>query len=408
MRQRLVALAKHPLLFALYIPAVIFSTAMGVMGPVLPLYAADFGVPYGVVGLVVAAETLGTLLGDVPAGMLMPRLGKKRLMILGLGLYGTMITGLYFVRSIWAVAVLLALGGAGWAFFGVSRHAYVADSVAVAQRGRAIAVFGGTFRIGRFLGPALGGAVAGQFGLRVPFLIVGLLALGGLIFVWRFAEADDHPDQSGAAPPVRTSIRELLRAHYRTLAAAGGAQFLAQMTRAGWRTIIPLFAADVIGLDVAQIGLVISAMSAVDMALFMPTGWIMDRWGRKFAIVPSFALQAVGLALIPLTSGFASLLAVGLIIGFGNGLGAGTMMTLGADLAPPRARGEFLGVWRLIGDTGAATGPLVAGAVADVLSLPATALVAAVGGVLAALTFVRIVPETLRREARPVAGDPPQ
>ena len=65
------------------------------------------------------------------------------------------------------------------------------------------------------------------------------------------------------------------------------------------------------------------------------------------------------MALIPLTGSFAALLAATSLIGFGNGLGSGTMLTLGADLAPPKGEGmgAFLGLWRLIGDTGHTSAP---------------------------------------------------
>ncbi len=391
-------LLRHPLLLELYVPAVLFATAVGITGPLLPLYAADFNVPYGVIGLVLAAETVGTLVGDVPAGMLIKRLGQKRIMALGIGLNGLMVTGLYAAPNIYAAAVLLFFGGMGWALFGVSRHAFVVGSVTPENRGRAIAIFGGTFRLGRLVGPALGGVIAAGFGLRAPFLLYGVLNGAALLLVLFFT-TDRTPTTAGgqadSPPPLLTMLRE----HHRSLIVAGGGQLLAQMTRASWRIIIPLFGADMLGLSVDQIGLIVSAMAAVDTALFMPTGVIMDRWGRKFAIVPSFLLQALGLALVPLTSGFAGLLGASLVIGFGNGLGAGTMMTLGADLAPENAQGEFLGVWWLIGDVGVTTGPLAAGAVADLLALPATALVSAGVGLTAALVFVFFVPETARHRA---------
>jgi MFS family permease len=168
------------------------------------------------------------------------------------------------------------------------------------------------------------------------------------------------------------------------------------MVRTGRGVLIPLYGGDVLGLDVASIGWISSLASAIDMLLFYPVGMIMDRFGRKFAIVPSFFVQGVGLCLIPLTGGFASLAAVAGLIGFGNGLGSGTMMTLGADLAPESSRGEFLGIWRLIGDLGFMSGPLLAGAVAGALALPAAALVMGGSGLTATLIFTFLVPETAK------------
>jgi MFS-type transporter involved in bile tolerance (Atg22 family) len=70
------------------------------------------------------------------------------------------------------------------------------------------------------------------------------------------------------------------------------------------------------------------------------------------------------------------------------------MMTLGADLAPPGATGEFLGLWRLVGDAGAVGGPLAVGVMASGLGLEESAFALAGVGVAAALTLAFLVRET--------------
>jgi MFS family permease len=189
----------------------------------------------------------------------------------------------------------------------------------------------------------------------------------------------------------------MLRAQRGVLAPAGAGQLFAQMIRAGRGIVIPLYAADVLGLDVDAIGYIASLSSAIDTMLFYPAGVIMDRLGRKFAIVPSFLLQAVGMSLVPLTGSFVGLLLAATLIGLGNGLGSGSMMTLGADLAPEHERGEFLGVWRWIGDVGMSGGPLIVGSIADAIALPAATLIMAGAGLVAGCIFALLVPETLKR-----------
>ena len=88
---------------------------------------------------------------------------------------------------------------------------------------------------------------------------------------------------------------------------------------------------------------------------------------------------------------------------FANGLSSGTMMTLGSDLAPHSARGEFLGMWRLVGDGGVMGGPAVVGGIADLLSLPAAALVLSGAGLAAAGIFTFFVPETLVKRKKKIA-----
>jgi MFS family permease len=137
-----------------------------------------------------------------------------------------------------------------------------------------------------------------------------------------------------------------------------------------------------------------SLSAFVDVALFYPAGVIMDKFGRKYAIVPRFTLQALGLLIIPFATGFAGLLLAATITGMGNGLSSGTMMTLGSDLAPKESLGEFLGLWRLIGDGGFTGGPVIVGAIADVLALGPAAIVMAVIGLASAGLFAFGVPET--------------
>jgi MFS family permease len=146
---------------------------------------------------------------------------------------------------------------------------------------------------------------------------------------------------------------------------------------------------------VATLGTIISVSAAVDMALFYPAGLLMDRLGRRYASIPSFLVMGAGMALLPLSGGALGLFLATVVMGLGNGLGSGAMLTLGADLAPKEGAGEFFGLWRLIGDAGQLSGPLVVGAVADALGLGAAALILAASGVLAAGTIYAFVAETL-------------
>ncbi len=405
---RIQRVLRHPLILPFYLPSLILAFSQGLLIPVLPLYAKGFKASYGLIGLVVAGESLGRLVGDVPAGMLLRRLSKRgrrgnaHAMLWGLG--GAMLStvALFWARSIPEVIVYRLLAGFTNAIYNIARHAYIAETIKAGRRGRAIAMLGGVFRIGSFVGPMVGGAIAARTTLRVPFLAVSAAYLLAWLVVAFLALRDQD---EGVATQNFVSLQqekgghllEVLKSRYRVLISAGAAQTFAQMIRAGRRVIIPLYAADVIGLDVQTIGLIIGISSAVDMTLFYPAGWIMDHLGRKRAIVPSFALQTLGMFLLPFTESFGALLGVATLIGFGNGLGSGSMMTLGADLSPEEGRGEFLGVWRLIGDAGGMGGPIVVGTVADLVVLPMAAWAMAASGFMAAMFFTFLVSETLKR-----------
>ncbi len=113
--------------------------------------------------------------------------------------------------------------------------------------------------------------------------------------------------------------------------------------------------------------------------------------------VPSMALYAVGLSLLPLTSGVYSLLAVAVLLGFANGIGTGVVMILGADFGRASgSQGQFLGLWRFIGDCGMSLAPVVTGTVTGVAGLGAASLVVAAFGAAGTLVMGFLVTETLR------------
>ncbi len=384
------------LFLSVYAPALVLSVCRGLLLPVLPLFARSFEVSYSLVGVVLAADGIGTLLGDVPAGVVVRRVGEKRTMLLGVGCVLSGIFGLLVAADLWQVSACRLVSGIGTALWNISRHTYLAEAIRPALRGRAIAVFGGIGRIGYFAGPLLGGLVAGAYGFRAAFLLYGMLAVVALLTVLLWVRGAS----SGASHRSRGRVGDIVRGHYRTLLTAGSAQLCAQMVRTARMVIAPLYAADVLGLGVEEVGVIISIAAAVDMLMFYPAGMIMDHWGRKYASVPSFFVQGAGMAAIALAQDFWGLLLALVVVGLGNGIGSGTMMTLGADLAPDDGRGVFLGLWRFVGDLGGAGSPLAMGYIADWVGLTETPLAAAGIGLAAALTLWLGVPETLKKEDR--------
>jgi len=392
------SIAEHPLILPLYLPTIIVGLCWGMQEPLMPLFARDMGASYSLVGLFLSGQAIGMLLSDLPGGVTLRWLGQKRSMLVGLSLMTVAMLTIVWARNIYEAVICQLVIGVGFAVFGIARHAYIADKVNIRSRGRAVALFGGINRIGRFAGPALGGSIAELYGIRTPFYWISgsLIITIAIVMLFLPVERNKHLSSFGE---IRTYWKQMIvvaKEYKNIFTTVGAGQLFAQMVRSGPRILIPLYAADILGLDVGSIGWIVSIGAAIDMTLFYPVGVIMDRFGRKFAIIPSFLIQGIALFLIPLAGTFTSLAFVAGLIGFGNGLGSGTMMTLGADLAPLDRRGEFLGIWRLIGDGGSFAGPLIAGSVASLFALPIASFVMGVSGFLSTTIFLFLVPETNR------------
>jgi len=392
-------LVRNPIVLPVYAPTMLLAIGSGMLTPILPLYAASFGASYGLIGVVLGSRGLGTIIGDLPAGVLLRRVGQRRLMLIGLACIALCGLAMSTAQALWMLVFYGLIEGIGSALWNISRHAYLTDAAPPGQRGRAIATFGGIFRTGNLVGQAVGGLLAAWLGLRAPFAVYAVIATVTMIFPALFGVDGAHHQAHKAGHGHTINLWQVVRENYKVLLSAGVGQLFAQMIRSGRNIVVPLYGADVLGLSVQSVGLVMSISSTIDALMFFPAGHIMDRFGRKYAYVSCFLIQGIGMALIPFTTSFALLAFATSLIGFGNGLGSGTMMTLGADLAPKDAMGEFLGIWRLIGDGGALGGPLLVGSLADLLSLTPAIFAIAVIGMIAASILGFFVPETLQRPA---------
>jgi MFS family permease len=180
---------------------------------------------------------------------------------------------------------------------------------------------------------------------------------------------------------------------------AGVSMVILSLVRGGRALIFPLWGQQ-IGLDTSAIGLAVGLSSAVDTVMFYPAGALSDRLGRRWSAVSCLVVLSASLAFVPLTHDFTWFLVVGLVVGFGNGLGSGINMTLAADFASGAEPEVFLGLWRLVTDIGVAGAPLLIGAIAGTLAMGPAVLVIAALGLGGAWFHARSVQETLLRRPR--------
>jgi MFS family permease len=398
---------RRELLLAVYVPTVLLAFSQGVIILSLPLLANETSDAYSFASLIVSAAAFGTLIADVPTGSLMIRLGLKRTMVVGTVLVAVSTLLLAFPLGAEPVLALRLIAGIGTALWGLSRYTYITQQIPSHLRGRAIASFGGINRSGMFAGPLIAGLIVTQFGLHASFIFAGLLGVLAMLAAKMWI-----PDDASARPSGSTEMSHLgeivatwkaIAGHRADVLFGALGQVLAQVVRQGRQFLIPIYGVEVLGLSAFDVGVVMTTSAVIDMLLFGPAGFLMDRFGRKFAIVPSFTFMAIGIAMIPFADGFRELLVAGIVIGFGNGLGSGTMMTLGADFAPAGFTGTFLSLWRFIGDSGQMLGPILVGVVAQTFDLEGSAWVLAGCSAVCALMMLVLVRETrVDRATRPV------
>lgn len=388
---------------SVYLPSFLMSVCQGSVLLTLPLFALELGSSAAITALVFAMRGLGNMILDVPAGVAASRLGDKATMLIGVTLMAcaSLFAAAADSPAMLAVAAFV-LGGSMSAWL-IGRLTHISEGVAPSQRGRAIAALGGIQRIGNLVGPVGAGLIATGAGFQAVFTVVAVLAGVSLLLVIRGVKGNQRGHHAESPSLIRV-IPHIVSAHHRVFATAGLAMLLLTILRSARTLLIPLWG-EAMGLSAANIGFVMGAAAAADTLLFPAAGYLMDTHGRKYSAFCCMVLLAVGLLAASFTTSMTGLLIAALITGLGNGLGSGINATFGADLAPEGERGEFLGVWRLMGDSGSLAGPMLFGAAASAFTL-ASAFHFAVAAGLLGVVVLAFTDEPLRRD--PISRAPGQ
>jgi MFS family permease len=378
------------------LPAAVFGVGQGAAIPVVALQARELGASVGGAGVIVALLGLGMVLGDLPAGRIVARIGERSAVLLGsgIGAVGAALSLLSWTPVVLGIGVgLYGVASAVWA---LARQAYIIETVPVALRARALSALAGLNRLGMLIGPFLGAAVVYALGPRGGFLVelVAVVVAGALMATMPGVESD----RRGTGPTQK--LRNVLVAHRKVLRTLGVNALIMGASRASRTAVLPLWA-DHIGLDATTTSLLFGVGAAFDVALSYPAGRWMDLRGRRPVAVGSLVAFAAAHVTLPLTGGVVALGAVAVLMGVANGLSNGLIMTLGADAAPRDGRAEFLGAFRLCHDLGNLTGPLVLAAVAAVATLGVGSVALGALSALGAAGMARWVPRA-RRDSHPV------
>jgi MFS family permease len=365
-----------------YGPTLLGSTGAGAVSPIVAVSARELGASVGVAALLVAMMGVGQLLGDLPSGALAARIGERRALLAAavIEAVGMLVAALAGGLTLLFVGVLV-IGLAG-SLFGLARQAYLTEAVPVAMRARALSTLGGVYRIGFFIGPFIGSLVIVRWGTGAAYLVGVVASLAAFVLVLLAPDITAAGDRD-ALRAVPRSVASVLLEHRHVLLTLGTGAMCVAGARAIREALVPLWAESV-GFTPAQTSLVFGVAGAIDMVLFYPSGWLMDRYGRVAAAVPSMLVLGLGMLLLPLATSLVAVTAAATVLGVGNGLGAGLIMTLGADASPAEGRAQFLGGWRLCADVGRAAGPLVLSGLSAVMTLGASAVVLGLGTVVGA------------------------
>jgi multidrug resistance protein len=346
----------------------------GIVVPILGRYAERFGASGFEVGLLVASFSAAQFVCAPILGRLSDRIGRKPVLLLSL--FGTAV-GSFLTGAAGALWVLFAgriIDGASGGSVAVAQGA-VTDLASHDERPRLLGMLSAAFGVGFVVGPAIGG-LASLGGPHVPFFVAGTVALvNGLIAIRRLPETlhrqQGVPDRrtTRRPEPARPPSTRSTLTRIWILALVG---FSAICAFSGFEATFSLFADRRFGMTEGPVALVFLGVGlllvVVQTRLVGPTS---DRFGSLGALQLGLVCNAAGLGLLSLTHSWFLLVPSLALLTTGQGLAIPNLAAAVADRAPDEERGEALGFQQRWQSLGRIVGPIVAGALFQVVGVPA-------------------------------------
>jgi multidrug resistance protein len=383
---------------------------IGIVGPVMPLYASSFGVSAVAVGSLVTSFGVARILMNVPAGSLSERFGRRPLLIAGplIISLAALLTGL--ASEFNQLIFFRFIQGLGSSLQTTTAMTVLADISTKETRGRSMSLYQGSLLLGSSFGPTVGGLVGEYLGYRAVFFVYAALAL--LATLWAFSVV---PETRG-----RVSADERMGARGRGASDEAGSRgvwglfsnlgfmlvsfvtFTIFFTRTGSRsTVLPLFGASTLGLGAGQMGFTLTMIAIFNLLTLNWSGTLSDKYGRKAVIVPACVVSGLALYAFSLSQSYTWFLASGALLGIGTGLAGPAPAAYVADVAPAGQRGLTMGVYRTFGDVGVSIGPMLLGWLCDHVSFASALRANALLFIVSGLAFGLWARETVRGRPLP-------
>ena len=366
----------------------IVLAGIGVVFPIMPLFASSFGVGYDGVGLFIGSFGFMRLFGDLIGGAIVDAKGEKWTAVAGMSFLAVCATATGLAPNYPVALVAWGLAGVGSALSFAALFNYVVKVAPKDRVARVLSFFYGAFNVGIIAGGAAGGFIAAELGLAAPlFLYAVILVFAVVVYIPRYVRTIKK--RSDETPVVsERAVRSMLKLPGFLTALILNLTYL-WMVGAFFNTLLSLFASDRLGLGTAGIGALFSLAVAAEFIVLFPAGAWADKYGRKAVLIPSLAGLTIVLAVMGFATTVPVLCVLIVLLAFASGFAGVPPAAMLSDVVPENQRGKAIGAFRFFGDLGFMLGPLIAGASSKAYGFEVAFILSAIPSAIAAVVTIR-------------------
>ena len=374
----------------------VIALGFGIVSPVLPQFATEFGVGVFAASAVISTFAMMRLLFAPASGSLVQKLGERPVYLSGLLIVALSTGACAFAQTYWQLLVFRGLGGIGSTMFSVSAFGLLIRMSPSHSRGRVSGLYATSFLMGSIGGPLLGGAVVG-LGLRAPFIIyaVALVIAAAVVFfsLGDMKELETGKDSTVPLLTLRSALRvPAYRAALASNLATGWVVFGVRVA------LIPLFVIAMLERSAAVAAVSLAVFAVGNALVLTASGRLSDTRGRKPFVVSGLIIAGIFTAAIGLTEDVELFMVFSFLAGVGSGLMTPAQQASIADVIGSKARGgPVLSTFQMSADVGAILGPVIAGAIVEAYSYGTAFVTSGLILLLAAAWWI-VVPDTMDRK----------
>jgi MFS transporter, DHA1 family, tetracycline resistance protein len=390
---------KTSRLAILFVTVLVDMIGFGIVLPLLPFYAEEFGATPLQVTLLIASYSAMQFVAVPVWGRVSDRLGRRPFIIAGLfasavsylifGLAGTLAT---------LFASRIAAGASGGTI--AVAQAYVADTTGPRDRAHGMGMLGAASGLGVLIGPAIGGYFS-TFGYHVPgFIAAALCAANGVAAVFFLPESHDGRDRreplpgaggaAGQAASFRAWVGTLTSRPFSLLLSV---YFLSIMSFTAMTSVLALFADRAHAMTARDMGIVFAVAGGTTVVVRgLIVGWLAQRFGERQIVRAGTVVLALSLLAIPMVPTEALMYALVPFWALAAGLTFPSLASLVSQQTDRRSQGSILGGQQVVGGIGRVLGPVWAGFLFGAVGIGTPFVVGAALVTIAALVALRIPP----------------
>lgn len=367
------------LFFSLFVTV----TGVGIVVPLLPVYARELGAGGVEIALIFGGFSLTRTFFLPWFGRLSDARGRKQFLVIGLFCYFLISLAFIFAHHIYALVAVRLVQGAASAMIMPVAQAYVGDITPEGKEGITMGGFNMSIFCGLSIGPLIGGLIRDQFGLGSAFGSMGALAFVAffLCLVMLPPVSAERIYDIGRAP-VRWGL--LLRD--KMLVSLFSFRMVYTTCIGVIWGFMPVYADARFGLSSSAIGVLVMMGVSVSGLMHIPMGMVADRKSRRKMVMIGGMFVVAAMVLMGYAQGFAALFAANAVFGIGGGISMPALMALAVMRGQGiEAMGSVMALITVAHSLGMLAGSMLAGVIMDIAGLQYAFFVGAVimaGGVV--------------------------